>query len=171
MTNGVDEAYEQTVQTFDLVADSGLLVAVGTLTCTFGPVPSGQNWLVERISIRYRPGAVPTDIYVPFRLQANSTGPADLREGSELAPKNGWTAATGYDFFADEAAPVRFFSGEQVIATAPSYGAAAPNTSRLVVTLQIRAVRTIPGANLADSTPVEEVAPVDRQPAHEPTWG
>jgi len=168
--SGLDPSFEQTVQVFDLVSDSGLSVLTTNLLASFDPVPGGQNWLVERISGRYRPGLVPTDSYVPLRVFANAVGSADLREGVELAPVNGWFAGIRFDFFADEATPVRFFAGEQINITAPSY-ADATNKSRLTVILQIRAVKQLPGAGEGDTTPVEEVDPKDKTPEHDPTWG
>jgi hypothetical protein len=172
---GVDPAFERTVQAFVQVGDSGISTAVEQVSVPLGIVPGGQNWLVERLSITYRPGAAPTDPQVIFQLLANAAGPSDIREGtflvvpSTVAPP-GMSNDGTYRFYADEASPVRFFAGEQVIAHVKLYGSAS-HPARLTVVAQIRAVEKVPqGADQGDTTPVEPSTPADETPPHEPAW-
>jgi hypothetical protein len=169
MTNGVDEHFERTAQVQWVVGDSNLVAAAGPAVVRLGTVPAGQSWLVERLAIRYRPGLAPTDPYVPFRLCANDVGPADSRDGTELRPTQGWAAGGRYNFFADEASPVRFFPGETLIATAPLY-ADATHKGRLEVNVQVRAVVPIPGATTPDTEGVPETPIGHEDPPHEPAW-
>lgn len=174
MTNGLDPAYERTVQVFEISQDSGLATTTDDLIVILGSVPAGQNWLIERFAVVYRPGDEPTDDYVALLIgvptaQQNAIPLTGVREATQLLPAGGWTGVVRFYDIADEASPVRFYSGEVVAAIAPSY--AGTLKARLVVNAQVRAVVGIEGAGQSfDTTPIDPLTPEATTPADPNAW-